>query len=78
MSVSSVETIEIFGRQLKCHVCENDRFFKREAQLNTRTATMFSIDWANPSGVAVICAHCGFIHWFLPIDLLPKDSLDSK
>lgn len=71
MFQSGPETIEIFGRELRCHVCENNEFMKREAQLNTATATMFNVDWANVSGICAICTNCGFIHWFLPINYLP-------
>jgi len=62
----NAETVEIFGRQLKCMVCEHDRFWKREAQLNTATASFFNMDWANDSGVCIICNKCGYIHWFYP------------
>lgn len=59
--------VEVQGRELKCLICGNDAFWKREAQLNTATATFFNFDWTNPSGVCYVCAKCGYIHWFLPL-----------
>ncbi len=59
------ETIEVGGRQLKCLVCGYDRFNQREAQLNTAGMTFMGLDWANASGICVVCANCSYIHWFL-------------
>ena len=72
MFQSGPEPVEILGRELRCHVCDNTEFMKREGQLNTAMASAFNLDWANVSGICVICSRCGFIHWFLPIDYLPK------
>ncbi len=59
-------TVEVAGIQLRCVICQYDRFWKREAQLNTSVATFFGFDWANESGTCYICEQCGYIHWFLP------------
>lgn len=37
-----------------------------EGQLNTKTASLFNLDWINPSATCLVCDKCGFIHWFLP------------
>jgi len=58
--------VEVQGRELKCVVCGHDAFWKREAQLNTATASFFNLDWTNPTGICYVCAKCGYIHWFLP------------
>ena len=58
--------VEIQGYDLECLVCEHDKFYKREAQLNTAAASFFGFDWANQTGVCYVCASCGYIHWFLP------------
>jgi hypothetical protein len=58
--------VEVQGRELKCLVCANDGFWKREAQLNTTAASLFNLEWANASGTCYVCAKCGYIHWFLP------------
>ncbi len=65
-SVSEAGPAEILGRGLKCLVCGHGAFFKREAQLNTKVATFFKMDWANASGTCYVCEQCGYIHWFLP------------
>ena len=57
---------EIQGNVLKCTLCGHDEFHKREAQLNTATATFFNLDWANASAVCLVCDKCGQIFWFLP------------
>ncbi len=54
------------GHQLKCPVCGHDRFWLREAQLNTRVATLMKIDWVNPRGDCYICEVCRHIMWFYP------------
>jgi predicted nucleic-acid-binding Zn-ribbon protein len=64
MSERQTDRIEIFGRELTCLVCGHDQFWRREAQLNTATATFFDLDWANKSVTCVICNACGYIHWF--------------
>ncbi len=56
------------GKPLCCQVCGNDAFWRREAQLNTAVATFFDFDWANASGICLVCDSCGYIHWFLPRD----------
>jgi hypothetical protein len=60
------EQVQILGKDLTCHVCGYDRFWRREAQLNTAVATFFNLDWANASATCLIWARCGYIHWFLP------------
>jgi len=51
--------------QLACLVCGFDRFFAREAQLNTAMASFFHFDWANATGECWVCGRCGYIPWFL-------------
>lgn len=54
------------GFKLRCEICGHQRFWTREAQLNTAVASFFSFDWANPSATCYVCESCGYIHWFLP------------
>jgi hypothetical protein len=56
----------IKGIQLHCEICKHDRFWHRQAQLNTAVATFFKFDWANASADCFVCEKCGYIHWFLP------------
>ena len=59
------EPTYVDGKPLHCLVCEGDRFWRRRSQLNTALATFFSFDWANRSATCVVCADCGYIHWFM-------------
>jgi hypothetical protein len=52
------------GHWLKCPVCAGDRFWQREAQLNTKVMTLIDLDWVNPSGDCYICEQCRHIMWF--------------
>src|SRR5262245_5824441 len=40
--------------------------WQRSAQLNTALASLFTLDWTDPSASCCICARCGQIHWFVP------------
>ena len=60
------ETARVGGLDLHCEICKHDRFWKREAQLNTPVATFFNFDWANATAQCYVCDGCGYIHWFLP------------
>ena len=53
------------GDELKCLVCRGNKFFKREALLNTPGMTFLKRDWANAVAQCRVCADCGYIHWFL-------------
>ncbi len=61
-----LQTFKVLGNDLNCLVCGSDTFWQREAKLNTGTAEFFGIAWANTSAACVVCANCGFIHWFHP------------
>lgn len=63
------ERVEVLGKALRCEICGGQEFWQRAAQLNTSLATFFGFDWANPSATCVICAHCGYIHWFMPLQM---------
>jgi predicted nucleic-acid-binding Zn-ribbon protein len=59
------ETVRVYGNQFNCLVCHHNKFWQREAQLNTALATFFRMDWANQSATCLVCEKCGYIHWFL-------------
>ena len=58
--------MNIAGVQLTCAICKHDRFYSREAQLNTPAMTLFGLDWANATATCAVCEKCGYVHWFLP------------
>ena len=59
------EAVTVHGNPFKCLVCQSDEFWEREAQLNTALATFFNMDWANQTATCLVCASCGYVHWFL-------------
>jgi hypothetical protein len=63
MSLEARE-VKIAGNQLRCHVCDYTRFFRREAGMSTGTSSFFGQDWANSKASCFICEQCGFVHWF--------------
>lgn len=63
---TEAERVRVAGLDLRCEICKHDRFWQREAQLNTAVATFFNFDWANATATCFVCDGCGYIHWFLP------------
>lgn len=59
---------QVAGHWLACPLCGGEKFWYREAQLNTRVMTFFDLDWANPRGDCYICEHCRYIMWFYGAD----------
>jgi hypothetical protein len=60
------EQVQIANLTLHCEICKHNRFWQKEAQLNTAVATFFSFDWVDPTAKCYVCENCGYIHWFLP------------
>lgn len=61
---ASATVYERAGHVLVCPICGNQKFWKKEAQLNTKVASFFDFDWTNPSGDCYICKDCRHILWF--------------
>ena len=57
--------VDVNGKQLRCVVCANPTFHKREAQLQGAVATFFDLEWSSPTANCFICSECGYVHWFL-------------
>jgi hypothetical protein len=53
------------GYWLKCPICDGEKFWHREAQLNTRVMSLLDLDWVNPRAtvtfVSIVAIFCGFI-----------------
>lgn len=62
---SEDQTIEIKGHELKCPICNHNRFWTRRVQLNTAVASFFNLDWTNRSTNCYVCSECTHISWFL-------------
>lgn len=58
--------VEILGTPMRCEICGEDRFYQREGKIQTTGMTFFELDWLNASANCVVCARCGYVHWFLP------------
>ena len=56
----------ILGKPLRCEICDHDLFYQREGKIQTTGMTFFELDWLNESANCVVCAQCGYVHWFLP------------
>ena len=61
----SPKPFQVAGIDLRCQVCEHDRFSERKGQLTTRVLTFFRLDFLNPAARCLICSNCGFVHWFM-------------
>ena len=64
MASKEAKQRERSGHPLQCPVCGGDRFWLREAQLNTKAMSFFDLEWFNPSGDCYICENCRHILWF--------------
>lgn len=60
-----VSTVDVLGRQLKCQICGHDQFWRQQVLLNTRTLTLFDMEWMNRDATCVVCEQCGYVHWFV-------------
>jgi predicted nucleic-acid-binding Zn-ribbon protein len=57
--------VDVNGKALRCVVCANTTFHKREAQLHGAVATFFDLEWSSPTANCFVCSSCGYVHWFL-------------
>lgn len=55
------------GTMLRCEICKNQTFYRREGKIQTTAMTFFDLDWANASAECMVCSACGYVHWFLPV-----------
>ncbi|MEY4692063.1 MAG: hypothetical protein RIT19_2388 [Verrucomicrobiota bacterium] len=58
--------IEIDGRHLQCMHCTRDQFHRRRVRMETASPAGMQPHWHETLANALVCAHCGFIHGFLP------------
>jgi ribosomal protein S27AE len=58
-------SLEVGGKQIPCPICGHDRYWTRKALMDTRGASFFGIDWANPTAENYICVRCGYVLWFM-------------
>lgn len=66
LSGKEPETMDVNGKPLHCVVCQHGKFHLRSAQLHDQWKTIFDVEWASPTCTCLICAGCGYVHWFVP------------
>ncbi len=64
MSKKEPREYELDEQPIVCSHCQNSRFRKGSALLNTSTMTLLGLDWANRSAITLMCDNCGLIQWF--------------
>lgn len=63
------KAVQVLGRDLRCEVCHHTTFWQQSAQLHGAVASFFQLEWlTGQSAACVICAKCGYIHWFMPVN----------
>ena len=55
---------EVNGTKINCPVCQNSKFSRSTAQLNTAGATFLGFNWANKTVNTIICNQCSHVSWF--------------
>jgi ribosomal protein S27AE len=66
--MATPEKFEVYGKNLVCPHCGNDTFYTRESLLNTAGMAFFKLEWMNQPADNYICAMCGHIEWFHPME----------
>jgi predicted RNA-binding Zn-ribbon protein involved in translation (DUF1610 family) len=56
-------------KPLTCPACGNQLFIERGFLLNTRSGEFFGLAWADDKASNFVCNRCGYIFWFLLIDV---------
>jgi len=74
----TLEIVTIGDTSLRCQICSGDRFITRDKiLLNTPLVSAIGWDFANRTATCYVCADCGYIHWFVASDELPKQPSDT-
>lgn len=60
-----VDTLIIKGKEVKCPICEHDKFWKRKTLMNTPSMSFFGLDFFNKEAQNYVCDDCGHVLWFL-------------
>ena len=60
------QVVDVHERPLRCLVCDHNTFYRRQAQMHGRLASMFNVEWVAPTCDCIVCSQCGYVHWFFP------------
>ena len=66
--MSEPSQYQVHGIALKCHHCGHNTFYTRDGLLNTAAMEILKLGWLNQPADIYICAACGHIEWFLPVE----------
>lgn len=69
--------VTVHGHNLRCQVCSYSEFWEHHVQLHTPAATLFNVEMFNRVANCAVCARCGYVHFFIPLDTAPDESAAS-
>ncbi|MFW5774680.1 MAG: hypothetical protein ACOCW2_00200 [Chitinivibrionales bacterium] len=64
MSDEKPVSLKLFEKPFTCHVCQNDRFIKKSAQMSFAGGSF--LGRSQESLTVLICNKCGYVHSFAP------------
>lgn len=59
--------VYVKGKQLRCPICDGDRFTSRKTVMSGRGMALLDFEWAGKQAQNHICARCGYVYWFVPV-----------
>jgi len=58
------DKLVILGKEIKCPICEGDKFRHRSVLLNSPGMSMLGLDWLNKEAATYTCSHCHYMMHF--------------
>jgi predicted nucleic-acid-binding Zn-ribbon protein len=74
---SKEKKVKIRGKEIRCPICGNDKFFQRNGLMETPGMTFLGLDWMNKEAYNFICSDCGYVYWFLR-DIVESEFISSQ
>jgi predicted nucleic-acid-binding Zn-ribbon protein len=59
--------IYVKGKQLRCPICDGDRFATHRSVMAGRGLAFFDFEWIGKQALNHVCARCGYVYWFVPV-----------
>ena len=60
-------TVYVKSKQLRCPVCDHDRFTSHKAVMAGRGLAFLDWEWAGRQAQNHACACCGYVYWFVKV-----------
>ena len=57
--------VYVKGKQLRCPVCEHDRFTTHSAVMAPRGLAFLDWEWMGRKAENHACSSCGYVFWFV-------------